>query len=317
MWDHLLVPLDGSPLAETVLPHAVALAQAFGSRLTLLRAVAGPRDESASRTVDPLTWQMRKAEARAYLEQVLGRVQEAGVEVERTVVEGMAAEQIVAFAHAHGVDGIVLSSHGRSGLSDWNVSSVVQKVILRAFMPVLIVRAYRDMAPDLLGLRYRRLLVPLDGSQRAEYVLPVAARLAGFHACPLLLAQVVNRPEVPRRTPLTQEELDLVEQLTSLNREKGEEYLHDLQARLGADVETRLLISESPAEALHQLVAEVDVDLVLLSAHGYSGTRWPYGSVALNFIAYGTTPLLIMQDISEQDAQPTEAQKAAQETRGH
>jgi len=318
MLDHILVPLDGSRLAESVLPHAVAIAQAFGSRVSLLNAVSRGEQVPGSPAVDPLTWQILKAEAGAYLDEILARIQEVGVEGHRVLVEGNAAEQIVEFARSEGVDLIILSSHGRSGLSEWNISSVVQKVIFRAYVPVLIVRAYKSVSDDLAGLRYRRVLLPLDGSLRAEYALPLATTLANAHGSSLILAHVVHRPEVPRAIPLSEKEMSLVEQLTALNRERGAAYLRDLESRLGLQSETRLLVSHNPATALHQLVEQEDIDLVVLSAHGFSGgTKWTFGSVALNFAVYGTTPLLVVQDISEEEAEPTEAQIAARETKGH
>jgi nucleotide-binding universal stress UspA family protein len=318
MFGHLIVPLDGSSLAECVLPHAVALARPFESRVTLLRGVLGPSSGNASRAIDPLGWQMRRAEAKAYLDDLVARLQEIGVDADQQVLEGEAAEQIIQYGRDQGADLILLSSHGRSGLSPWNISSVVQKVILRAYMPVMIVRAYQPVTSELAGLTYRRVLVPLDGSQRAEYILPLATTLAGFHKFPLLLAYVVSKPEVPRHAPLTEEEAALVEQLTERNRQKGEQYLEDLRSRLDIDVETILQVSENAAEALHQLVEARDVDLVLLSAHGYSARkRWPYGGVALNFIAYGTTPLLILQDLPEDELEVSEAEKVARETKGH
>lgn len=318
MFDHLIVPLDGSSLAECVLPHAVALAQPFESRVTLLRAVRGPSTGGATRATDPLGWQMRRAEARAYLDDLVGRLQEIGIDADREVLEGEAAEQIVQYGRDKGADLIILSSHGRSGLSQWNVSSVVQKVILRAYMPVMIVRAYQPVTSDLGGLSYNRVLVPLDGSQRAEFPLPWATMLASFHQCPLLLAHVVSKPEVPRRGPLTEEEARLVEELTESNRRKGEQYLKDLQDRLDTEVETALEVSENAAEALHRLIEVRGVDLVLLSAHGYSARKkWPYGGVALNFIAYGTIPLLILQDLPEEEMEVSEAAKIARETKGH
>jgi nucleotide-binding universal stress UspA family protein len=318
MFDHLIVPLDGSSLAECVLPHAVALARPFGSRITLLRAVRGPSAEGASQATDPLGWQMRRAEARAYLDDLVARLQEIDVDADREILEGEAAEQIVQFGRDEGADLILLSSHGRSGLSQWNVSSVVQKVILRAYMPVMIVRAYQPVASELAGLSYHHVLVPLDGSQRAEFTLPLATTLAAFHKCPLLLVHVVSKPEVPRRAPLTEEETRLVEQLTEFNRQHGERYLEDLRSRLDTKVETILEVSENAAEALHRLIEERDVDLVLLSAHGYSARKaWPYGGVALNFIAYGTTPLLILQDLPEEEMEVSEAAKVARETKGH
>ena len=318
MIDHILVPVDGSALAECVLPHAATLARAFEARITVLRVVEREPNGEGGRAVDPLNWHIRRAEAEAYVDEVVSRLQEIDLRAEKVLLEGSAAERIVAFAHNEGVDLIVISSHGQSGLSRWNINSVVQKVILRAFLPTLIVRAYQPVPAELTELHYNRLMVPLDGSQRAECVLPLSKAIARFHNCPLLLAHVVNRPEMPSRMPLTDEEIELVEQLMERNREKAAKYLDEVESRIDSPVETRLTVGESTPVALHELVDQEEIDLVVLSAHGYSGeARWPYGSVALNFIAYGTTPLLIVQDISREELERTEAEIAAEESKGH
>jgi nucleotide-binding universal stress UspA family protein len=213
---------------------------------------------------------------------------------------------------------IILSSHGRSGLSGWNVSSVVQKIVLRACMPTMIVRAYQSVTNDLKGLRYRRMLVPLDCSQRAECVLPLATTLARFHKSQLLLTHVVRRPEMVRRALPTQEEIELVNRLTEHNRLEANRYLKQLQSRLPSDVHLCLPVDDNAAATLHEMVEQENVDLVVLSAHGHSGgTKWPYGSVTLNFIAYGTTPLLIVQDLSQDELESTQAEMATRERKGH
>jgi len=318
MLDHILVPLDGSSLAECVLPHTVALAQAFDAQVTLLRILERARTAGRTRSIDPLDWHIRKAEAKAYLDELTARLQKVGLQTEATLLEGQAAERIIEFAHGQNVSLIVLSSHGRSGLGGWNISGVVQKTILRAYMPAMIVRAYQPVTGDLTGLRYRRLLVPLDGSQRAECVLPLATMLARFRESQLLLAHVVCRPAMPRRVLPTQEEIELANRLTECNQLEATRYLEQLQSRQSGDVQTRLFVGDCVPAALHELVARENIDLVLLSAHGYSGgTKWPYGSVALNFIAYGTTPLLIVQDLSRDEVERTQAEMAAREYKGH
>jgi len=318
VFDHILVPVDGSSLAECVLPHAVALARAFDVQVTLLRVLERPHTAGRTQSVDPLDWHIHKAEAKAYLGEVATRLQETDVQVESALLEGQPAERIIEFAHAQDVGLILLSSHGRSGLSGWNISSVVQKIILRAYMPTMVVRAYQQVTSDLTGLRYRRLLAPLDGSQRAECILPMATTLARFYKAELLLAHVVSRPEIPRRVLPLEDDVKLADRLTERNRIEAERYLAQLQSRLSSDVRVQLLVDVCPAAVLHELVAEEEVDLVLLSAHGYSGdTRWPYGSVALNFIAYGTTPLLIVQDLSQDEIEGTRAELAMREYKGH
>lgn len=318
MFDHILVPLDGSPLAECVLPHAVAVAQAFDARVTLVQVLERAGAPGRTRPVDLLEWQVSRREAGAYLDRLGTRLQEAGLRAESALLEGPAAERIIAFAHAQDVNLITLSSHGRSGLSGWNVSSVVQKIILRAYVPAMIVRAYQPATHDLTGLRYRRLLVPLDCSQRAECVLPLATTLARFHNLELLLVHVVSRPEMIRRAPPTEQDLELVNRITERNRLEATRYFEQLRDWLSLDVRTLVLASDNAAETLQDLVEQEGADLVVLSAHGYSGaTKWPYGSMAINFIAYGTTPLVIVQDVTPGEVERTQAEMATREYKGH
>jgi nucleotide-binding universal stress UspA family protein len=117
---------------------------------------------------------------------------------------------------------------------------------------------------------------------------------------------------------LTEEARELVERLTELNREEGAAYLENVKSRLGSIAEAHLLVSDNAAAALHRLHDEEDADLVVMAAHGYSGqARWPYGSIALNFIAYGSKPLLMVQDVPPDEAAMTEAEKAARQRAGH
>jgi nucleotide-binding universal stress UspA family protein len=318
MLDQVFVPLDGSPLAECVLPHVVAIARAFESRVTLLRVLERAHTAGQIPSVDPLHWHIRKAEVEASLGGVVGRLWEVGLRTEKVILEGQAAERIVGFAQDQNADLLVLSSHGRSGLSGWNISSIVQKIILRAYIPVMIVRAYQPVASDLASLRYRQVLVPLDCSQRAECVLPLAVTLARSHQSKLMVVHVVSRPQMPRWGPLTQEDLELVDRIIERNRSEATEYLKQLESRLDVDIQTRVLVSDHAAATLHDLVDQMDIDLVVLSAHGHSGgTKWPYGGMVVNFISYGITPLLIVQDLSPDEVERTKAEMWAREHKGH
>lgn len=313
MINHILVPLDGSALAECVLPHALAVAQAFGAQVTLLHVLEPTQIPGQPRTVDPVYWHIRKAEGEAYLDSIVTRLQSAGLQARHAVLEGQPAQHVIEYARDNSVDLVILSSHGSSGLSGWNVSSVVQKIILRIGRTILLVRAYQQVSTPESGLRYRRLLAPLDGSQRAEWVLPLASNLALAHKAQLLLAHVIHKPEMPRHAPLTPEEIELVNRLTEHNRAEAVKYLDQLRARLPGDVETRLIPGVNVLVTLHELAEQEKVDLVVLNAHGYSGeTRWPYGSTVTSFIAYGSTPLLIMQDVLPEEMGPTQAEVAAQ-----
>ena len=305
MFERILVPLDRSPLAECVLPHAIALARSFDAELVLLHVLSLPDKQDRLRAVDPLEWQLRRAEAESYLQGVCVRIKEAGVACETQVKDGDAAEQIVECARDREVGLVLIASHGQSGLSAWHVSSVVQKVLVRASASLMIVRAVQPPEADIASLRYRRVLAPVDGSARAECVLPLAAALTRVPDTQVLLAHVVQRPQMPRRTPLSREDSELADRLVERNFTEAEQYLEVVRSQLPpAALESRLLIGDHAAGALHELVEQEQIDLVLLSAHGYSGQmQWPYGGLVASFVAYGSTPLLIFQDGPvEQDA---------------
>jgi len=318
MFDHILVPLDGSSLAECVLPHTIAFAKAFDAEVTLLQVLEQPHGAAIARAIDPLEWQIVKAEADAYLDVVTARLKGYGLKVRKSLREGQAAENIIEFAHQKNIDLIVLSSHGQSGLSGWNVNSVVQKITLRAYTSTLIVRAYQSVDPDLTNQGYRQILVPLDGSQRAEVVLPAAKVISRYYRSKLLLVHLACQPAIHSRFPLTPAETELVTQIMDHNRKWTAKYLEEIRSHSIPEVDSRIHIIDGGHTELHNLVELEGPDLVVLSAHGHSGNpKWPYGSVTLSFIVYGTTPLLIVQDFYRDKIQKTIAEIFASEEIGH
>lgn len=317
MIDHILVPLDGSSLAECVLPHVSASARALGARVTLLR-VLDEMTEEGGIPISPVNWHLMRARGEHYLADVAQRLANAGCQVETALVEGKAAEEIISFANQNDVQLIILSSHGKSGLYRWNTSSVVQKVIFEAKTSIFIVRAYRAVDAPLDSFSYKKILVPLDCSQRAECVLPIATQLADHGKGTLLLAHVVVPPALPRRTPLTERERALVAEVIDLNWKTAEMYLESIRERVGVPAEVRLLSENDAAGALHDLVDAEEPDLIVICAHGYTGARrWPFASLALNLIVYGTVPLLVVQDIPQREQFSSWAEIAAKEKKGH
>jgi nucleotide-binding universal stress UspA family protein len=308
MLGKILLPLDGSVLADCVLPHTVAIAQAMAAKVIFLHVLEAETDHPSN----PIDWQLRKVEAQTHLQEVASNWQEMGLTCETVLLEGKAADRIIEYAQEAEVDLVMVSSHGQSGLTGWNVSSVSQKIIHRARKSIMLVRAYQTES-NIESVKYSRILVPLDGSQRAESVLPMAGRLAQFHQATLLLAHVVAAPEMMRRTPLSSDDLLLVEELTARNHDKARDYFHELKNRLPVEVETHLISNADITTALHDLVKKAEVDLVIFNAHGGSGEALrPYGSIVSNFIDYGAVPLLVFQDLSPAEIELTEAEVAVQ-----
>lgn len=318
MFNKILVPLDQSSIAECVLPHAAAFAEIYDAEVRFIHVLECPSPFNRYQPIDPLTWKFCKAEAEAYLNTVKERFHKIGLAPETALLEGQPAQAIVNYAHDHAINLIMMSSHGKTGLSRWNVNSVVRKILQSSQISSFIVRAYNPTVTDLDGLRYSRLLVPLDGSLRSECVLPTAETFAQRHQASLLLGHVVVKPEMPRQAPLAQEDIELIQRFVNRNISAAEEYFQRLLKRLTVDFIPRLLVGENIAISLNQLVEEEGVDLVVISAHGYSGySQWPFGSLTSSFIEYGTTSLLVVQDLAQNELVLSRAEAAAQEIKGH
>lgn len=296
MFKNILVPLDGSPLAEGTLPHVLTMAGTFDARVTLVRVSEEPPPSES----DAVNYYLRKAEADAYLRQQAALLQTAGLTVETHLLEGPPANRIVEYARRQDADLIILSSHGSGGPSAWQVSHIAQKVLQRAMTSILLVHADQTSRGLQNEVNYRRILVPLDGSRRAECVLPVATSLAQHEQAELLLAHVTSRPFLFHRLPPTAAESAATEQLIEQNRARAAQYFQELAPRLDAHVQTALPVGDSVALALHTLVAKEEIDLAIFSAHGHSAqSQWAYGSVVSNFITNGSIPLLIIQDLPQ------------------
>lgn len=318
MFERILVPLDGSSLAECVLSHVIALATTRDASVTLLRVLEKQREAERAAFVSPLDVHLDNVIAQAYLTEMAERLSQAGVLVETALSSGSAAVQIVAYAQQNEIDLIVMSSHGKNGLSSWNMSSVAQKVSARAHRSVMVVHAYVPANEEVDIVTYRRLLVPLDGSQRAECVLPIAASLARAHDARLVLTHVVRKPEMPRQLWTNDEERGLLEQLTTCRQRRAESYLEGVRRRLPVHADIELQESVDVAGALQELAEGDAFDMILLSAHGYSGsTRRTYGSVTASLIGYCSMPLLIVQDLAGEQLVPSQAELVTREHQGH
>lgn len=354
MFNHILVPLDGSLLAERSIPHAEQFARVFGGKITLLQVLDPSPFHERQSAVEPLNWQIRKAEADMYLQGTAAKIRESGITVDHTIREGCAPENIVDFAQSENFDLVVMSSHGSSGLSRWSISSVVSKVLDKIYLPVLLVRAFEDVgggipvsgnesstanAPerqaegpsyasgDIVSplvvsdqtyspFLYRRILVPVDSSRRAECALPAATTLArGEQGEPatVILGAVIGPPGLPIPAPYPEEIYQLIDRFMRLSRSAVEGYLQDMSQRIEGDNAVRIVENSNIAAALHDLVEKENVDLVILCAHGQTGgTSYPYGSVARNYIEYGSKTVLVIQDVPPSQVRPTAAEIAAE-----
>lgn len=133
----ILVPLDGSPLAEVALPHALELARRFEATLVLLRVL-----ETLPDPREAATWaeQRTAALAHEYMAGIIDRVQQANVPVEVAVITGRPQRDIISYAQSRAIDLIVMTNRGVSGVSRWLTGSVAERVVRGAPCSVLVVR---------------------------------------------------------------------------------------------------------------------------------------------------------------------------------
>jgi nucleotide-binding universal stress UspA family protein len=278
-----------------VIPHALAVAQSFVVPVTLLRVIGAAA--TGDRPPDPLEWDIRRHEARDYLERHAAVWRQSEVSIGIEVIEGRPAEEICAWARRHGVDLTVVASHGVSGVTEWSLANTARKLCEGVPGSLLLVPA---AAPAISGVaRYRRILVPLDGSARAESVLPVAAQLARHGDGEVLLAHVVPVPELTEIGVLDAEDLALRERLMQRNQRVAREYLERLRNRLAADgvsVRATVLRADDVRSRLARLIVDEATDVVVLSAHGRGGRcDLPYGTVSASLLAQSTAPLLMVR----------------------
>lgn len=146
VYNHILVPLDTSDLAELALEDAFSMARLGDASITLLHVIPPLQSVMAAEIGHPIfidqQWDSHKQEAIRYLKEICHRYECPNVKVEIVVETGLVAETIIEFAQEQAVDLIVMATHGRSGLPRWVFGSVADKVLRGADVPVLLVRAH-------------------------------------------------------------------------------------------------------------------------------------------------------------------------------
>jgi nucleotide-binding universal stress UspA family protein len=269
MFGAFLVPLDGTPAAEAALPLAAALASAMHGGLRLVRVL--DRDADAA-TV---------AQTGADLARVAAGLRHPGVEVETEVHQGRVVDGILVEAERHGVELIVMATHGRQGLQRARLGSVTEQVLVRSPSPVVVVHAGHPQ-PRLGG----PLLVPVDGSPGAEAALPVARALAQALAARVVLLQVVP--------PLIRYEPDF----EADERAAVEAYLEGLAAgfrQIGVAAEART-VSGPIAGTILDLADTAGADLIVMGTHAATGiTRALLGSVADEVVRNAPQPVVLVR----------------------
>ncbi len=295
MFRCIFIPLDGSPIAEQVLPLAQAFAQRFSGSVVLFRAVA-PIHQSLSVDGDIYSPAEQVAlleeSARRYLDTVCHDLNAAHIPAQAQVYTGFPATAILECAENAHADLIAMATHGRTGLQRWAFGSVADKVVSGSHKPLLLVRA-SESPPGSRPIK--RILVPLDGSALAERALPVARELASIFDADLQLFRAWENPLYRVDAyPVGLSPAAVDQEIGAATEEylqiRAQEFEH---AGLRVQYESRCTTA---AEGILQAIQKYAVDLVVMCTHGRSGvSRWVMGSIADRVLRASPVPVLLIR----------------------
>jgi nucleotide-binding universal stress UspA family protein len=296
----ILVPLDGSRVAEAALRYAVPIALATRSTLRLL-SVAERESGGMSNWPDDVhsyLEQLHMEDARAYLRGLAAALKQRDVPAEALVTLGEPSAEIVEAAADPTVAMMAIATHGRSGLRDQLMGSTAERVLRQATRPVLVVHPRADTGPWRPAVLHR-IMVPLDGSERAEAAIPFAADLAAATGATLVLLRV--EPWLTAGSAPYGASLDFV-RMEETTAQAAQDYLLSLAPRFpaGVTVETEVLRG-MPAETLPAYAHRALIDLAVMGTHGRTGLgRLVLGSTADALVQAGVPALLVRPTTSAQ-----------------
>ena len=316
MFQHILVPLDGSSRAERALPLAAHIARSTGGSITLLRAVepqvvGGSFYYSRAGVLADDVRQVLLPEARTYLDDVAHRELLAGIPVKMYAPLEPAIESILSFAQTEAPDLIVMCSHGYTGLKHWALGSVAQKIARHSNVPVIVLKeTAQSLLLDPEEKRSLRAVVALDGSPLAEAtLLPTLQLVAAVSVpatpgelCLLRVVPPVNEQEVRK---YVEHEVNILEYnqneaMKYLNTTK--QWLSQQQTTTRVEITTAVVENKDVAMALIE-AAEAgtgtpaqEFDVMSIATHGRGMVkRWMVGSITERILERSKMPLLIVR----------------------
>ncbi len=307
MYKSILVPLDGTPGAESALPTAIRIARASGASIHLI-SVEMPGVPTLppvnTPTVPPILPTSRGTELAEYLRDMAQRVSEQGVEA---VVVGVVEPTAMLFdsiggeiahrATTMGIDLIVMTTHARAPVPRLFLGSVSKDVVSRSRTPVLTVKPHHDEKLDLAsGKDFKEILIALDGTTFSQEIVDEAVRLGSVFGARFTLFTALSPPHL-YRVAVSPELLPLdetsVAEMTEAAQRDMDQVADSLRAR-GLNVATLVVMDANAGEAILRAAATTNADLIALTTQSRSalGTLL-LGSVANHVVRAADVPVLL------------------------
>ncbi len=300
MFHSILVPLDGSPFSEQALPLALTVArrahlplQTVHVHVALAPLYADPK-VGFEDTLDP---KFREQE-QGYLEGVLRRLgTAANPAISSALLDGSVPEALLEHVAARGADLVVMSSHGRGPLSRVWLGSVTDQFVRRSPVPVLVARPHNSNGDPTKGATFGHVIIPLDGSTEAEFILEPAIALGRLMGADYTLLRVVEPPMVVGYDPVAVGlgTVDFPKQ--EVEEAKAKAYLDGIAERLrgrALRVHTCVVTDGHPARAIVDESDRQADSMIAIQTHARGGlARLLLGSVADKVLRSASVPVLI------------------------
>jgi len=301
MFKHILVPLDGSKLAEVVLPAVARLASGMHAKVTLIHII----EKNPPEAIHGDRHLVNESEAREYLRRVIEQSFNQGVEATyhvHTEQVSKIAASISAHAEELQPDLIVMCSHGNGGLRDLLAGSVAQQIVAPGKTPILLVKPHPAKTPGkdwISPEQFKQFLVALDGDPQHELSLITAGNLAQFYKADLNLVTVVHYLDtLPGEKKATGRFLPAsTALLLDMAEEDAVEHLQQLAlpwTQAGCRVTITVERGE-PSQTILQVSERLNIDLLVLGTHGKAGLAafWA-GSVGAKLISQSRSSLFLV-----------------------
>ena len=299
MYTKILIPLDGSKTAEKVLPYARFLAGSLKLPVELLAVVdivemATHISADRARYLDTMIEDsVRNSEQ--YLRGVAGTF--PGANTKCTLEKGKAEQMIIETAAADKGTLVTMATHGRSGMNRWLLGSVTEKVLRGGTNPMLLIRATEEGKTD-GEATLKSIVVPLDGSELAEGVLPAVAELAKTLKLAVVLFRAYNIPTSAYAGGEGYYAVNYEELLTAM-RDEAVDYLEkktEAVKKLGIANVSYVAKEGFAADEIISLARKSPDNLIAMCTHGRSGVkRWMLGSVTETVVRHSADPVLVLR----------------------
>jgi nucleotide-binding universal stress UspA family protein len=289
MFEKIIVPLDGSDVAEIVLPYVAAIAVAFNAEVALVTAT---EQETPDKNQMLQAYLKRVAQELKYIVK-----KHLALIVSTDVLTGKPAEEILKLAAQKKADLVIIAGHGASGGNPQLLGNIATKILAASNRPVLLVREKGTLIakPDDL---IKRILVPLDGSHTSEGSIKTAENMAVRLNAEIVLFQAIESVHyipgfetmVPNVVLPSDDEI----------KRSAAKYLNGIEKPLKQNgIRTSSVITaDAPAEAIIDYADSGSIDLIAMTTHGFSGIkRWVFGSTTEKVLQASTKPVLVIPSV--------------------